>query len=385
MCGVGQMPAQGQMGYAPIMQGAANGNGMVPLMAQPMYHQAPQGFQAPQGYGVIPASYDTLFGEEGGGGGGKECGGKCGGKCNECLTGGYPCHLTFYGEFLYLRVRDAEVAFAVPIDGPISAPPTPRVEVGPVAVADMDYQPGFRAGFGISANECTQFTAEYSFFESSTTENANASLPYVLDSLVQHPSVQNVGSDFRFATGQYDINFDMIDVAMHRLLSYSCTHQLGLALGLRYSQIEQKFQADFAGSGTENVSTDIDFYGVGVRGGLEYEQYIGCRMLVYAKGYGSIVPGEAKASYLQSQSFDARVVDTSWKAGRVMTMWDLELGMGVSSKCKNYRATAGYVFSAWTNLVQTDQWIRGVHTNDFIGMDGTTTLDGLVARFEARY
>jgi hypothetical protein len=122
-----------------------------------------------------------------------------------------------------------------------------------------------------------------------------------------------------------------------------------------------------------------------VRGGLEFEQYIGCRMLMYAKGYGSILPGEFRASYWQSQSFDNRVVNTSWKAGRVMTMWDLELGVGWSSKCKNYRATAGYVFSAWTNMVQTDEWIRGVHTNDFVGMDDTSTFDGLVGRFEARY
>lgn len=380
--GMGQMPMPGQMGYAPAMQAAPIGTTMVPMMAQPVYHQVPQG------YGVVPTSYDRLFGDEAAGkksGDGKDCHGKCGGKCSQCLTGGYSSRLSFYGDFLYLRVRDAEVAFAVPVDGPIVAAPTPRVEVGPVAVADMDYQPGFRAGLAIAANDCTQFTVEYSFFEAGTTESLSVGNPFVLESLVQHPSVQNVGANFRQAIGQYDISFDMIDVALHRLLSYSESHQFGVALGLRYGQIEQTFQADFSIGGTENVTTDIDFYGVGVRGGLEYEQYLGCRMLVYAKGYGSLVPGEARASYLQSQSFDSRVVNTSWKAGRLMTMWDLELGLGISSKCKNYRATAGYVFSAWTNLVQTDEWIRGVHTNDFIGMDGTTTLDGLVARIEARY
>ncbi|HJN09502.1 MAG TPA: Lpg1974 family pore-forming outer membrane protein [Pirellulaceae bacterium] len=365
---------------SPVMQAAPVGTSMVPMVAQPMCQQVPQG------YAVVPASYDTLFGDEVGGkkgGGGK---GKCGGKCGgQCLSGGYSCRMTFYGEFLYLRVRDAEVAFAVPIDGPITAPPTPRVEVGPVAVADMDFQPGYRAGLAISANDCTQFTAEYSMFESGTTENSSVNAPFVLDSLVQHPSVQNVGADFRLATGQYDISFDMVDVAMHRLLSYSCSHQFGYSLGIRYAQHEQNFQADFSVTGTENVTTDIDFYGVGVRGGLEFEQYVGCRLLVYAKGYGSIMPGEFRASYLQSQSFDARVVSTTWKAGRVMTMWDLELGLGFSSKCKNYRLTTGYVFSAWTNMLQTDEWIRGVHRNDFIGMEDTTTLDGLVARFEARY
>jgi hypothetical protein len=36
-------------------------------------------------------------------------------------------------------------------------------------------------------------------------------------------------------------------------------------------------------------------------------------------------------------------------------------------------------------MVQTDEWINGVRTNNFIGMDDTTTFDGLVARLEARY
>jgi hypothetical protein len=36
-------------------------------------------------------------------------------------------------------------------------------------------------------------------------------------------------------------------------------------------------------------------------------------------------------------------------------------------------------------MLQTDEWIQGVHANNFIGMEDTTTLDGLVARFEACY
>ena len=102
--GMGQVPMQqAMMGYAPAMHAAPIGTSMVPMMAQPVYHQAPQNY-AP----VVPASYDTLFGDENGPKYGKGgCGGKCGGKgCNQCLTGGYSCRLSFYGEFLYMRVRD---------------------------------------------------------------------------------------------------------------------------------------------------------------------------------------------------------------------------------------------------------------------------------------
>ncbi|HRX80930.1 MAG TPA: hypothetical protein P5307_17800, partial [Pirellulaceae bacterium] len=76
---------------------------------------------------------------------------------------------------------------------------------------------------------------------------------------------------------------------------------------------------------------------------------------------------------------------TAWEAGRLVTIWDLELGVSRVSRCGNYRVNAGYMFSAWTNTIQTDEWIKGVQTNNFVGMDSTMTFDGLVARFEARY
>jgi hypothetical protein len=393
MSGLDASIPQGQMSYSPLMQAEPIGTSMMPMMAQPVYHQgygmpAQQGYSIPypQGYGVAPASYNTLFGDEDGKGGKSKgkCGGKCDGTCSECLSGGYSSRMSFYGELLYLRFRDSEVAFAVPVDGSVTNPPT-RIEVGPIAIVDMDAQPGVRLGMAFCVNDCTQLSADYTFFETDTTESISVAPPFVLRSLVQHPNVSNVGSDFQSATAQYDISFEFADVAMHRLLSYSSSHQFGYTLGLRYSQQEQKFEADFSVTGTENVTTNIKFHGVGIRSGLEYEQYIGCRMLVYAKGYGCIMPGEFTATYLQSQSFDTRVVNTRWKAGRIMTMWDLELGAGFSSKCKNYRFTAGYSFSAWTNMLQTDEWIQAVHNNNFIGMSDTTTLDGLVARFEARY
>ena len=44
------------------------------------------------------------------------------------------------------------------------------------------------------------------------------------------------------------------------------------------------------------------------------------------------------------------------------------------------QATLGYMFSAWTNVVKTEDWIDGVQTNDFRDMGDTMTFDGLVAR-----
>jgi tripartite-type tricarboxylate transporter receptor subunit TctC len=78
-------------------------------------------------------------------------------------------------------------------------------------------------------------------------------------------------------------------------------------------------------------------------------------------------------------------VDTGWKAGRVVPICDLEIGGGFYSPCGTYRATVGYVFSAWGNVVKTQDWIQAVQTNSYNNLGNTMTFDGLVARIEARF
>ena len=208
---------------------------------------------------------------------------------------------------------------------------------------------------------------------------------YVVHSLVSHPSTSTAAQDFIQADGQYDISMDIVDVDMRKLFYNDCDLRIGWVLGVRAAQQEQQMRVNFAGSGTETVATDIDFTGVGVKFGLDGEATLFGQWLAYANFSGSFLPGTFSADFDQSQSYDPVVVDTNWKAGRIVTVWDLELGVSRISRCGNYRVNAGYMFSAWTNTLQTDEWIEAVHTNNFIGMDSTMTFDGLVARFEARF
>ena len=55
-------------------------------------------------------------------------------------------------------------------------PPTAPAQVSPIAVADFDFQPGFRAGVAKCLNECTRVSAEYTMWEAgSIFHGANAS------------------------------------------------------------------------------------------------------------------------------------------------------------------------------------------------------------------
>lgn len=316
------------------------------------------------------------------------CDGRCGGGCSQCSSsGGFDHCWHFYGEFLYLRPRDSEVAWATPINGPIVPGPINNnpIQIGAYGVADIDHQPAWRGGFQYNTSDNTGISVQYTMFEGSTTSLVEAAGPNVIRSLVSHPGTQTAAQDFLAAGASYNIDYDIIDIDYRRLISYGCDYQVGYLTGVAVVQMEQTFLAGFAGTGTELVETDIDFYGAGGRAGLFGEYQVACNWRVYGRGTGNLIAGEFRADYDQRQSYDPQVVDTSWEAGRVIGIWDLEAGVKRTSRCGNYSLNAGYMFSAWTNTLQTDEWIQGVRTNSVIGMDSTMTFDGLVARFEARF
>lgn len=316
------------------------------------------------------------------------CDGHCESGCSDCcgLGGGFEHCWYFYGEFLYLRPRDSEVAWAAPIDGPIigggAANP---IQIRPLGVADMDYQPGWRGGIQYNTSECSGFNVQYALYEASTNDSLGIAAPNVIRSLVSHPGTQTAAQDFLQGDAHYNINYNVLDFDYRKLVWYDYDYQVGYLAGIGAVQLEQTFVANFAGAGTEQVQTDIDFYGAGGRFGLFGEYAINNRFRFYSKGTGSWMAGEFRADYDQRQSFDPQVVDTAWKGGRIVGIYDLEFGMKWISRCGNYSANVGYLYSAWTNVLQTDEWIKGVRTNSFIDMDSTMTFDGLVARFEARF
>ena len=73
------------------------------------------------------------------------------------------------------------------------------------------------------------------------------------------------------------------------------------------------------------------------------------------------------------------------KGSRIVTILDLEMGIGWTSCSGCFRLTGGYVVSSWLNTVKTADFIRAVQQNNFGGLNGTTTFDGLVARAEVRF
>lgn len=316
--------------------------------------------------------------------------------CVVCGDAGSPCScacdcwghkVAVFGEFLYLRPRNAEVAFGVPIDGPIVPPPTEfPVQIGRMGVVDQDYNPGFRVGASYVLDGWSSVTLQYTYFESDSTDWVATTAPNVIRSMVSHPGTASAATDYLTANATQDIRFEFIDVDYRRALTCADNHNVVFVAGVRAGEFKQDFLATFVNTGSESVDTEIDFYGAGLRLGLEGERLTASRRwLVYGKTYGNFVAGEFTADYRQSQSFDTMVVDTTWEAGRIVPMLDLELGVGWQSRCGTWRITGGYLISAWYNTVKTDEWIKAVQHNDVVGLSDTLTFDGLVLRCEGRF
>ncbi len=306
-----------------------------------------------------------------------------------CYQGCEPwAHFTsIYGGLLYLRPRNADVAYAVPIDGPLdTVPGNNPIQIGPIGVVDPDYDLGFQVGANLAINAMSSILVDLTMFDSKTSSQIETAPPDVIRSLVSHPSSTSAATDFLSAQADLEVQLDTFDLGLRHLFVGGQVFAVNYTVAARYARLEQAFSSQFINNGEELVNTDIDFDGIGLRIGLDAERHAcGRPWRLYGRCAASFLAGKFQASYFQGQSFDPNVVDTSWEAGRIVPVLDLELGAGWSSPAGRLQLTAGYVFSAWLNTVTTQEFIHAVQQSDFLDLGDSLTFDGLVARAELRF
>jgi hypothetical protein len=292
-----------------------------------------------------------------------------------------------FGEFLYLRPRDAETAYASIIRGPI-LPGDPGLQAGRTGVLDYDYQPGFRLGGGFTLDNCNQIQVSYSQLDATANDTITTIAPLVIRSLVTHPSSLNATADSLDANASGQVRFQTLDAAYRGLVASCSDYEVGYLVGVRYTRFEQAFTANYSNVDLENVTSSVDFDGVGMRFGMDFERYGRNRQwFVYGKSYASLIGGRFENAYMQRNQADPNVAQTTWEAGRVVTMLDLETGLGWQSCSGHLRLSVGYLYSGWFNTIRNNEWISAVQNNDFVanGMstyDSGITFDGLTARVE---
>ncbi len=307
----------------------------------------------------------------------KECG------CRPC----WAHRIRLFGEFLYLRAGDGDIAYAAEVDGVVSPPLNQGLQLGPIGIVEQQYEPAYRAGFGFALNPCASIGGSYTNFQSHAVDAVTRTGENVIRSLVTHPLVNNAAADWLDANASHDIDFQLADMEYRRLIFKGPNHAVNFLAGGRYAHMDQDFRSLFSGNGTRSLDTDISFDGGGIRVGTDFNVRAPCfGLYVYGLGSGSFLASSFGGSYRQGTDFDPVEVNTSIEDHRIVSILDLELGIGWEGYCGRLRIGAGYLVSAWFNTINTDSLIAAVNANNFRDIGGeTTTFDGLTAHAEYRF
>ena len=201
-----------------------------------------------------------------------ECfGGGCSAGCPDpfCID-----RWAVFGDFLYLRPRNVDVAIGAPVATPVLSPISPSV--GPALVVDSRYRPGFRLGFVRAIDECATIGLTYS--ELDATQEINPGVDpqtQTILPLVTHPSQLLPGSTFDSAFGRQLVGFRIADVEFRNVFRATDRYALAYSVGTRYTNLRQDLAAAFFAPVTaddQNVFTRIRFDGGGIRLGLDGER-----------------------------------------------------------------------------------------------------------------
>jgi len=329
--------------------------------------------------------------DEGGGaasGGGGSCGvgrsGSCGSAscCNDGCDPFWAHRSGFFAEFLVLRARGADVAYAEPRNG---VDPATAVAFGGVATASPNYDPsGFRLGGVYALDRCSSLRFAYTYYNTETDGSVFANPPLSVHSLVTDPHTYTAASDSLAALSRYRIGFQFADLDYRRLIAGGRNWALNYAVGARYAHLGQNFrEAQPIGPGSTGVATNVNFDGGGSRVGLLGERKANNRgFLFYGKAFADILVGNFRSNYRQMNNFQQTQVWTSWKDFRPVPILEYELGAGWQSKSGRFRVSGGYYFAAWFNTVTTSNYIQAVQTNNYVNVGNAITFDGIVGRLQ---
>jgi len=307
--------------------------------------------------------------------------GSCGASscCGDCCDPFWPHRSGAFFDFLYLRPRNADVAYAVPRNG---VDPATAVPFGAVATANPNYSPGFRVGTTYALDRCSSLQLAYTYFQSEANGSVFANPPLGVHSLVTDPHTYTAASDSLASLSRYNVRFQLVDLDYRRLIAGGRNWSLNYAVGTRYAHLTQLFrESQPIGPGQTNMGTNINFDGGGSRFGLLGQRKAANRgFLIYGKGFADILVGNFRSDFRQVNSFQQTQVWTSWKDFRPVPILEFELGSGWQSANGRFRLSGGYYFACWFNTVSTSNYIQAVQTNNYVNVGNAITFDGLVLR-----
>ncbi len=324
------------------------------------------------------------------------CNGGCpAGTCPQCVPCPCACVNPFehktdvWGEYLYLRAFDVDMAHGIQQNGVGGLGTAPAGDVG---VAAPQFESAFRVGGELACDTCSGVRVAYTQYNSSTSNflPAAGGIGGTAASLVLFPNTITAASTFDSLSANYVINFQTADVEYSVLLAGSDVAALNYNIGARYAHLEQGFEqlGEFSGAtGEEQTNTTIGFDGGGLRTGFDGAwQLHHCRFALYGKGYLNVLFGGFDSQYRQYDvTTDTVEAFSHWTDHRVMPILEYEAGVQWVNCSGCCRLSAGYYTAFWFNAVDTAEWIQAVQNQSFTNVGNTIAFSGLVAHAEVRF
>ena len=312
--------------------------------------------------------------------------GSCSMAVSDCCCSPWWAHRTgVWGELLFLRPGSTDLTYAVEQDSIVAG----SFPTGPVGIAGIDEELGFRVGFSVAHSDCTSLVGSYSRWDGDTESTLQANPGNVLNSEIIHPSTATTGATALSAAASQEMSFQLADIGYRHLIRSSATTALNWTAGLRYGNLEQQMRAAQTNSvitGLTTVDTDIDFDGFGLMLGLDGERRSSrSGLLCYGRGQTSLLAGEWDANYTQVNQFGGGVVANQIEDFRVSPVLELEIGLGWQSRCGRVRATTGWMTSAWYDSLSTRSYVDAVRSGATGNIGETVTFTGLTSRVELRF
>jgi Legionella pneumophila major outer membrane protein precursor len=311
--------------------------------------------------------------------------GQCDDVCAVECTPWWAHKSSAYGELLYLRPGDANIVYAVQQTG-IVANSSPT---GPLGFTAVHEHLGYKVGLTQALTQKSSLYASFASWHGDNLSNITATGTDVLNSTMIHPSTATVGAASLAAEGRQRLGFNVVDAGLRHLYRASDCGVLNWNLGLRYGNLKQGMtssQTVSVPNGLTTVDANVKFHGFGIAGGLDGERRsVHTGLLAYGRVMGSLLAGNWKSDYRQSNQFNPGVIGNNFEEFRVSPVIDTELGFGWRTADDGFRVTAGYLFSSWLHAINNRDYIQAVRDSRLFGLDNSMTFSGLTFRTELRF
>jgi hypothetical protein len=298
-------------------------------------------------------------------------------------------HIGLFGDFLYLAPRGLDVPFARLSNN--GCGPGSTITGGP-GVTQSNYSPGYRVGAAFGIDDCSCIMATFTRLESHSNASLVAGPLDVIQGLVTAPSQScsaAIGANGSAANAHFNVDLRLVDLDYKHVLLARNGYSFDWYAGVRYADLKQDLDVTIPALQATQVTTKVDFEGVGPRLGLEGEK-IGCRgFLVYGHVGADFLAGNFRSHYLQTNNFIGTVQQADLDDDRIVTVLELELGVGWQSQNGHFRVQVGYLIDGWFNTVNTADFINAVNNNNFASthcnLNDSLSFDGLVVRLAVHF